>query len=65
MTDQVAQVSSAAPSNAQDPVDTDQTALAAAFQNALLQGSMFTMQNLQSDAIEAFSDSASDPDAPF
>lgn len=65
MVDQVAGVSSAAPSSSTDTASTDQTTLAAAFQEALLKGSVFTMQNLQSDAIEAFSDGVSDPDAPF
>ena len=62
---QVAQASPATASGAEDAANTDQATLAAAFQDALLEGSVFTMQSIQSDAIEAFSDGASDPDAPF
>lgn len=47
------------------PAVTDDAALAEAFQTALIQGAVFMLSSLTSDATEAVQDNSSDPDAPF
>jgi len=48
-----------------DPQSSDDTQLTAAFQQELLKGGLFMLQNLQSDLSETFNDNTSNPDAPF
>lgn len=65
MADPISAVTNSTVAEATDGTSTDTTQLTEAFQQALLKGGLFMIQNLQSDLSETFNDSTSDPDAPF
>lgn len=65
MTDPVSAVTNSKAVEGTDGTSSDTTQLTEAFQQALLKGGLFMIQNLQSDLSETFNDSTSDPDAPF
>lgn len=65
MSDTVPPVSSNQAASPADAAATDEAALAEQFAVMLVQGGIFMMSTLQSDAEDAMNDTSSEPDAPF